>query len=69
MNFLSTNQFAESLGVKPQTVRRGFCVNGHYMGITPRKMPFNGRLLWPAAELAKLLGEEENKEPAGLRGL
>ena len=43
---LTTNDFAESLGVKGATVRRGLCVHGHYMGIRPVKLP-NNRLLWP----------------------
>ena len=41
-----TNEFATRFGVKGDTLRRNLCVNGHYMGIRPLKMP-NQRLLWP----------------------
>jgi len=43
---ITTSQLAQALGIKPGTVRRGFCVDGHYMGLTPVKLG-NGRLLWP----------------------
>lgn len=46
---LTTNQLAESLGVQPETVRRGLSVNGHYGGLVPIKLP-NRRLLWPIAQ-------------------
>ncbi len=45
---LSTNQLAQVLGVQPGTIRRGLCVDGHYMGLVPEKFA-NGRLLWPIA--------------------
>ena len=55
--FRSTKEFAESLGVKPETARRSLCVAGHYLGIRPVKLP-NGRLLWPEADRQRiLLGE------------
>ncbi len=44
--FLTTNQLADALGVQGSTIRRGLCVHGHYMGLTPVKLP-NNRLLWP----------------------
>lgn len=43
---LTTEKLAELLGVKPDTIRRGFCVDGAYLGLVPIKLP-NGRLLWP----------------------
>lgn len=43
---LSTKQFSKRYLVEPATVRRSFCVNGHYMGIVPIKLP-NRRLAWP----------------------
>jgi len=49
----STEEFAGKVRVKSNSVRRGYCVDGHYMGIKPVKLP-NGRLLWPAAEVNKL---------------
>ncbi len=42
---LDTNEFAQILGVRPGTVRRSLCVNGHYMGIRPKTLP-NGHHRW-----------------------
>jgi len=56
---VKTAGFAEAVEVKPQTVRRGYCIDGHYMGIKPLKLP-NGRLLWPVDEIRRIL--------AGARG-
>lgn len=44
--YIPTNHFAARFGVQPDTVRRNLCVNGHFLGIKPVKLP-NGRLLWP----------------------
>lgn len=52
--YLPTNKIASSLGVKPATMIRSLCINGHYMGMKPVKLP-NNRLLWPKAERDKLL--------------
>lgn len=58
-DYLTTNEIAPFLGVKPSTLIRGLCVNGSYLGIRPRKLP-NGRLLWPKTGLDRILyGEEE----------
>lgn len=46
MKLVPTGKFAEIFKVKGASVRRAYCVNGHYMGIRPVKLP-NGRLLWP----------------------
>ena len=51
---ITTKNLAEMLGVQPDTVRRGYCVKGHYMGIIPCKLP-NNRLLWPEAPALKML--------------
>lgn len=40
----SLAEAAEILGIKPATIRRAYCVDGHYMGVVPEKLP-NGRLL------------------------
>jgi len=45
----STEKLADILGVRPQTVRRGFCLSGHYLGLIPVKLG-NRRLLWPLAD-------------------
>ena len=52
--FFPTSEFSQLLGVKPETVRRSYSVNGHYMSIIPRKMP-NGRLMWPKDKTFNLL--------------
>lgn len=55
-DFIPTSEIASSLGVKPATVIRSLCVNGHYMGLRPRKLP-NNRLLWPKDGLDRLLSD------------
>jgi hypothetical protein len=45
LEHLSTNELAQYCRVKPDTIRRSLCVNGHYLGMVPQKPP-NGRLLW-----------------------
>jgi len=51
---INTKEFAELVRVDPQTIRRAFCVNGHYMGVKPLKLS-TGRLLWPKDEILKIL--------------
>ena len=58
LNHLSTEQFAEILHVKPETIRSGLCRTGNYCGITPLKLP-NRRLAWPAQDVAHLLNGEK----------
>ncbi len=53
-NFLTTNEFARKLCVTAATVRRGLCVNGHYLGIRPVKLP-NGRLLWTESHTDEII--------------
>lgn len=53
--YLNSKEFASTLRVEPATIRRAYCVNGHYMGIKPLKLP-NGRLLWLKAETRRVLG-------------
>jgi hypothetical protein len=51
---VTTGEFARLIGVKGQTVRRGLCVDGHYLNVKPIKLP-NRRLLWPVSEITRLL--------------
>lgn len=53
-SYSTTKEFASVLHVEPQTIIRGLCLRGNYLGIKPIKLP-NHRLLWPRAELEKLL--------------
>ncbi len=51
---LSTDQLAEILKVRPQTIRAAYCRAGEYFGLTPCKMP-NRRLVWDSAAVRALL--------------
>lgn len=54
---LSTEELAAALRVATQTPRASLCRLGHYMGLRPVKLP-NGKLLWDAAEVERLLSGE-----------
>jgi hypothetical protein len=43
---IPTSKFAKIFNVQGASVRRSYCLNGHYLGIRPVKLP-NGRLMWP----------------------
>jgi hypothetical protein len=49
----TTNEAAAVVRYRPQTIRRDLCLNGHFKGIRPVKLP-GGRLLWPAEEIDRL---------------
>ncbi len=42
---LTCGQLAKALHVQPQTIRRGLCVDGMYLGLVPEKLA-NGRLFF-----------------------
>lgn len=44
---LTTKELADEFKVKPDTVRRSYCLNGHYLGMVPKKLP-NRLLVWSA---------------------
>ncbi len=48
-----TDEIATVTNHKPQTVRKSHCMTGAYFGIRPVKL--GNRLLWPVADVAKLL--------------
>lgn len=52
---MTTNQFAQALGISPKTLLNACSRTGSYFGVIPSKQ-VNGRLLWPAAELERLKG-------------
>jgi len=60
---LPTSEIASILGVQSATVRRGFCLDGHYMGLRPIKLP-NHRLLWPEKDLEQLLKKTTGTAPS-----
>lgn len=52
---LITEELAALMRVKPATIRHGYCLKGHYMGMRPAvKLP-NRRLLWDAEQAVALL--------------
>jgi len=51
---LSTNEFAATLAVAAQSVRKRYSETGSYHGVRPVKLP-NRRLLWPAEGVKRLL--------------
>ncbi|APR05832.1 hypothetical protein [Thauera chlorobenzoica] len=55
--YLSTQEVADALRIRRQTVAKALCLNGHYLGMKPVKLP-NGRLLWAAADLERLTGAD-----------
>lgn len=55
---LNTSELAELFRVEPDTIRRSYCVNGHYLGLKPVKLP-NKRLIWALAEALKVAGGDQ----------
>lgn len=51
---LTTAEVAAVERIKPQTVRKNYCLQGHHHGIVPVKLP-SGRLLWRADALHAVL--------------
>ena len=54
---VNTREFAEIVRVKPGTILRAVCTQGHYLGIKPLKLK-NRRLLWPESEVDKAIHRE-----------
>lgn len=52
----STSELADLFHVRPQTIRRAYCLTGQYMGLRPLKLP-NRMLLWPADAAERVLRE------------
>lgn len=55
-DYVTTEEFAESITRSTNTLRKNHCLNGHCYGIRPIKV--GGRLLWSVKEIAKLLNGE-----------
>lgn len=53
----STEEAAAALHIKPQSLRRALCLQGHYFGIRPRKLP-SRFLAWPAEAIDRLTAGE-----------
>lgn len=52
---LTTKEYAAIVRVESQTIRRAYCIDGHYLKVKPFKLP-NKRLLWPKAEVLRVVG-------------
>lgn len=53
---IDTADFAKTFTRASQTVRKNYCLQGECFGIRPLKV--GNRLLWPVAEIARLLNGE-----------
>lgn len=54
---MQTAALARRIGYKPASIRTHVSRNGNFQGITPKRLP-NGRLLWPADAVERLLSGE-----------
>lgn len=52
---LTTPELAQAIGIRPDSLRVHLCRRGSYYGLRPTRLP-NGRLLWPADSVERLLG-------------
>lgn len=50
---INTAEYARASNRASQTIRKNYCLTGQCFGIRPIK--FGNRLLWPVAEISKLL--------------
>ena len=55
-DYILTAEFATVVNCATQTIRKNFCQTGHCYGVRPLKI--GNRLLWPVADLARLLAGE-----------
>lgn len=55
---VTTEQLAELIHGKPNSIRTRLCKTGSFYGIKPIKLP-SGRLLWPADKVQAFLNGEE----------
>lgn len=51
---LSTEELADAIGMRPDSIRVHLCRRGSYYGIRPARLA-NGRLLWPADSVDRLV--------------
>lgn len=52
-DLITTPEFAQVFNVRPQTVRKNYCLTGEAYGIRPTKI--GNRLLWSVAKVAQRL--------------
>lgn len=58
----TTEELAALFKAKSQTPRASYCRHGHWMNLVPVKLP-NGRLLWDAGEVDRLLAGQAVQTP------
>ena len=51
---VTTEVFAEMIGVADHAIRKVYYADGHYNGVVPINLPVQ-RLKWPVADIARLL--------------
>lgn len=54
-DLITTSEFALIFNIRPQTVRKNYCLSGEVYGIRPSKI--GGRLLWSVAKVEQKLRE------------
>jgi hypothetical protein len=54
-DFITTPEFAQVFSVKPQTIRKNYCLTGEAYGIKPVKI--GNRLLWSVGRIAEKLNK------------
>ena len=59
---LTTEEFADQIGMKPESIRARLCRQGHFYGLRPIKLP-NRRLLWPSDSTERLT-EQRTSQPS-----
>lgn len=52
-DLITTPEFAQVFNVRPQTVRKNYCLTGEAYGIRPTKI--GNRLLWSVSKVAERL--------------
>ncbi|WP_176041814.1 DNA-binding protein [Burkholderia stabilis] len=53
--FLTTEELASMMAVRPQSIRKRYMETGSYHGVCPVKLP-NRFLAWPSNALEQLMG-------------
>ncbi|CAN0618130.1 DNA-binding protein [Burkholderia multivorans] len=53
--FLTTEELASMMAVRPQSIRKRYMETGSYHGVRPVKLP-NRFLAWPSNALEQLMG-------------
>ena len=58
-DLIPTLDYADQIGMKPQTVRKNYCQTGEAFGLRPIKI--GNRLMWRVNDVAKLIEYGETK--------